>query len=40
MNNVFNADYGGLDGSGLDVDLNYNPQLLRNIQAGLSFRIN
>lgn len=40
INNVFNADYGGLDGSGLDVDLNYNPQLLRNIQVGLSFRIN
>jgi hemoglobin/transferrin/lactoferrin receptor protein len=40
INNVFNADYGGLDGSGQDVDLRYNPQLLRNIQAGVSFRIN
>ena len=40
INNVFNADYGGLDGSGLDVDLNYNPQLVRNMQAGLSFIIN
>ncbi len=40
MNNVFDTKYGGLDATGLDVDAIFNPQLRRNIQAGVSFRIN
>ncbi len=40
MNNVFDTSYGGIDATGLDVDATFNPQLLRNIQAGVSFRIN
>ncbi|WP_338764555.1 TonB-dependent receptor [Bernardetia sp. ABR2-2B] len=40
INNVFDAEYGGIDATGLDVDATFNPQLQRNIQAGVSFRIN
>jgi hemoglobin/transferrin/lactoferrin receptor protein len=40
VNNVFDAEYGGIDATGLDVDATFNPQLQRNIQAGVSFRIN
>lgn len=40
MNNVFDTKYGGIDATGLDVDTIFNPQLQRNIQTGLSFRIN
>lgn len=35
--NVLNKDYGGIGATGLDVDLFYNPQLLRNIQFGITF---
>jgi len=37
ITNVFNTDYGGIGATGLDVDLFYNPQLLRNIQFGITF---
>jgi hemoglobin/transferrin/lactoferrin receptor protein len=37
--NVFNAQYGGIDATGLDVDLRYNPQLGTNIQFGLNFNL-
>jgi outer membrane receptor protein involved in Fe transport len=37
--NVFNQHYGGLNATGFDVDLLYMPQLLRNIQVGVSFKI-
>ncbi|WP_338790769.1 TonB-dependent receptor [Bernardetia sp. MNP-M8] len=40
VNNVFDTEYGGIDATGLDIDANFNPQLLTNIQAGVSFRIN
>ncbi len=40
VNNVFDAEYGGLGVTGLDVDALYNPQFQRNVQAGVSFRIN
>ncbi|MGB0521538.1 MAG: TonB-dependent receptor plug domain-containing protein [Flammeovirgaceae bacterium] len=35
--NAFNADYGGIGATGLDVDAFYNPQLKRNIQFGITF---
>lgn len=37
--NVFDNEYGGIDATGLDVDLIYNPQLKRNIQFGVSFKM-
>jgi len=37
VKNVFNADYGGIGATGLDVDMLYNPQLARNVQLGLRF---
>jgi hemoglobin/transferrin/lactoferrin receptor protein len=37
--NLFNREYAGIDATGFDVDLWYNPQLMRNVQVGLSFRI-
>ncbi|WP_375561220.1 TonB-dependent receptor [Bernardetia sp. OM2101] len=40
VNNVFDAEYGGIDATGLDVDATFNPQLQQNVQAGVSFRIN
>ncbi|AFM06311.1 outer membrane receptor protein [Bernardetia litoralis DSM 6794] len=40
MNNVFDAEYGGIDATGSDLDATFNPQLQRNIQMGVSFRIN
>jgi hemoglobin/transferrin/lactoferrin receptor protein len=35
--NALNTQYAGIGATGLDVDLFYNPQLLRNIQIGLNF---
>ncbi len=35
--NVFDARYGGIGATGLDIDLFNNPQLGRNLQAGLQF---
>lgn len=35
--NVFDAKYGGIDATGLDVDLVYNPQLGRSFQFGINF---
>lgn len=37
--NVFDAKYGGLNATGLDVDLRYTPQMGRNIQIGVSFKL-
>ncbi len=37
--NVFDNEYGGMDATGSDVDLRYNPQLRRNLRFGLSFRM-
>lgn len=37
--NAFDAQYGGLNATGFDVDLKYTPQLGRNIQLGVSFKI-
>ncbi|HAS41867.1 MAG TPA: hypothetical protein DCS93_15410 [Microscillaceae bacterium] len=39
IRNVFNAQYAGIDADGLDSDLVYNPQLMRNIQFGASFQL-
>lgn len=38
--NVFDAEYGGIDVTGTDVDMIYNPQLKRNIRFGLIYRYN
>ncbi len=37
--NVFDEQYGGLNATGLDVDLRYTPQMGRNIQGGVSFKL-
>lgn len=37
--NVFDAQYGGLNATGLDVDLRYTPQMGRNTQFGVSFKL-
>lgn len=38
VRNLFNAMYGGIDATGLDIDMLYNPQPGRMIQGGLTFR--
>ncbi len=37
--NVFDAEYGGLSATGLDVDMYYMPQFGRNVQVGVSFQL-
>ncbi|MBQ1698186.1 MAG: TonB-dependent receptor [Bacteroidales bacterium] len=37
--NVLDAQYGGIDAIGMDVDLQYNPQLRRNIRLGLTYTL-
>lgn len=37
--NILNEQYGGIDATGLDIDLRYNPQLGRNVQFGLNFNL-
>lgn len=37
LNNVFNAQYGGIDVKDMDVDLPYNPQLLRQLRFVLTY---
>jgi hemoglobin/transferrin/lactoferrin receptor protein len=37
INNLFNAEYGGIDAYGGPFDLNYNPQYKRNFRLGFSF---
>jgi outer membrane receptor protein involved in Fe transport len=37
--NVFDTKYGGINATGLDVDLIYTPQMGRNIQVGVSFKL-
>ncbi|TAH28949.1 MAG: TonB-dependent receptor [Cytophagales bacterium] len=39
VTNVFNQNYGGIDATGLDVDLRYNPQYLRMFQMGINFNL-
>ncbi|MCF6366895.1 MAG: TonB-dependent receptor [Bacteroidales bacterium] len=38
--NIMNKEYTGIDGTGYDVDLRYNPQLGRNIRFGMTFLLN
>jgi outer membrane receptor protein involved in Fe transport len=38
--NLLNKEYSGIDGTGYDVDLRYNPQLGRNIRFGMTFILN
>jgi outer membrane cobalamin receptor len=38
--NVFDSFYGGIDATGLDIDLKINQQMGRNIQFGISFSTN
>lgn len=38
--NLLNKEYNGIDGTGYDVDLRYNPQLGRNIRFGMTFILN
>ncbi len=40
VNNLLNKEYTGIDGTGYDVDLRYNPQLGRNIRFGMTFLLN
>lgn len=37
--NALDAQYGGIDAIGMDVDLKYNPQLRRNIRLGLTYTL-
>ena len=37
--NVLDAQYGGIDAIGMDMDLQYNPQLGRNIRLGLTYTL-
>lgn len=39
ITNMFDTQYGGLSATGFDVDLKYSPQLGRNVQIGVSFKI-
>lgn len=38
--NITNANYGGMEPSGYDIDLDYNPQYGRNIRLGLTMSLN
>jgi len=38
--NFFNENYGGIGGTGYDLDLNINPQLGRNVRFGMTFDMN
>ncbi|MCP4178842.1 MAG: TonB-dependent receptor [bacterium] len=38
--NCFDETYGGIDATGHDIDLHYNPQLGRNVRVGLTFQLN
>lgn len=40
FNNVFNEKYGGLNATGTDADLPYNPQLESSIRFGLTYNFN
>jgi hemoglobin/transferrin/lactoferrin receptor protein len=37
--NVFDKSYGGFNATGFDIDLKYTPQMGRNVQFGISFKI-
>jgi hemoglobin/transferrin/lactoferrin receptor protein len=38
--NLLNKEYSGINATGYDVDLRYNPQLGRNIRIGMNFMLN
>lgn len=38
ITNLLNSEYGGIDGSGVDTNMPYNPQLKRNIRFGVTFK--
>ena len=38
--NIFDEKYGGINATGTDADLPYNPQLGRSIRAGLTYNFN
>lgn len=40
FNNIFDEKYGGLNATGTDADLPYNPQLGSNIRLGLTYNFN
>lgn len=40
INNIFDANYGGIDATGMDADLRYNPQTGINIRIGMTFMLN
>ncbi|MCD4794018.1 MAG: TonB-dependent receptor [Bacteroidales bacterium] len=40
INNLLDKTHSGIDGTGYDVDLRYNPQLGRNIRFGMTFLLN
>ncbi|TAF66946.1 MAG: TonB-dependent receptor [Cytophagales bacterium] len=40
VTNVFNTQYGGIDATGLDIDMRSNPQLGLNTQVGVTFKLN
>ncbi len=40
IKNFTNQNYGGIDGTGFDVDLRYNPQLARTVSFGMTFNLN
>jgi outer membrane receptor protein involved in Fe transport len=40
VTNVLNKEYAGINSTGYDVDLRYNPQLGRNFRIGMNFIIN
>ncbi len=40
MKNVFDSQYGGIDATGTDVDLKYNPQMRRNWRIGMNINLN
>jgi len=40
MTNIFDKNYAGIDATGMDIDLRYNPQYGRNTRIGLSFKLN
>ncbi len=40
INNITDKDYGGIDATGTDIDLRYNPQLGQSINFGMTFLLN
>ena len=40
VKNITNAIYGGIDATGTDIDLRYNPQMKRNFRFGVNISLN